>query len=33
VKAAVMPLLRNRPDLVETAKNLAHDLQRPSHDV
>jgi len=28
VKAAVMPLLRNRPDLVETAKNLAHDLQK-----
>ncbi len=28
VKAAVMPLLRNRPDLVETARNLAHDLQR-----
>ena len=23
-----MPLLRNRPDLVETAKNLAHDLQK-----
>ncbi|MGI6295543.1 MAG: glycine--tRNA ligase [Armatimonadota bacterium] len=28
VKAAVLPLLRNRPDLVETAKNLAHDLQK-----
>ena len=28
IKAAVLPLLRNRPDLVETAKNLAHDLQR-----
>jgi glycyl-tRNA synthetase len=28
VKAAVLPLLRNRPDLVEMAKNLAHDLQK-----
>ncbi|MCE5314813.1 MAG: glycine--tRNA ligase [Armatimonadota bacterium] len=28
VKAAVMPLLRNRPEIVETAKKLAHDLQR-----
>ena len=28
VKAAVLPLLRNRPDLVETAKKLAHDLQK-----
>lgn len=28
VKAAVLPLLRNRPDIVETAKNLAHDLQK-----
>jgi len=28
VKAAVLPLLRNRPDLVSTAKNLAHDLQK-----
>ena len=28
IKAAVMPLLRNRPDLVETAKKLAHDLQK-----
>ena len=28
VKAAVLPLLRNRPDLVETAKNLARDLQK-----
>jgi len=28
VKAAVLPLLRNRPDLVETAKKLAADLQR-----
>ena len=28
IKAAVLPLLRNRPDLVQTAKNLAHDLQR-----
>ncbi len=28
VKAAVLPLLRNRPDLVETARNLAHDLQK-----
>ncbi|MCX8052169.1 MAG: glycine--tRNA ligase [Armatimonadetes bacterium] len=28
VKAAVLPLLRNRPDLVQTAKNLAHDLQK-----
>ncbi len=28
VKAAVMPLLRNRPDLVETAKKLAQDLQK-----
>jgi len=28
VKAAVMPLLRNRDDLVETAKKLAHDLQK-----
>ncbi len=28
VKAAVLPLLRNRPDLVETAKKLAGDLQK-----
>ncbi len=28
IKAAVMPLLRNRPEIVETAKNLAHDLQK-----
>jgi len=28
VKAAVMPLLRNRDDLVSTARNLAHDLQK-----
>jgi glycyl-tRNA synthetase len=28
IKAAVLPLLRNRPDLVETAKKLARDLQR-----
>ena len=28
VKAAVLPLLRNRPELVETAKNLTHDLQK-----
>ena len=28
VKAAVLPLLRNRPDLVEIAKKLTHDLQR-----
>lgn len=27
VKAAVMPLLRNRPDIVETAKNLAAELR------
>ena len=28
VKAAVLPLLRNRPEIVETAKKLAHDLQK-----
>lgn len=28
VKAAVLPLLRNRPDIVETARKLAADLQR-----
>ena len=28
IKAAVLPLLRNRPDLVQTARNLAHDLQK-----
>ena len=28
VKAAVLPLLRNRPDVVETAKKLAHDLRK-----
>ena len=28
VKAAVLPLLRNRPEIVETAKKLTHDLQR-----
>jgi len=28
IKAAVLPLLRNRPDIVETAKKLAHDLQK-----
>ncbi|NLN76258.1 MAG: glycine--tRNA ligase [Armatimonadetes bacterium] len=28
IKAAVLPLLRNRPDLVETARKLAGDLQK-----
>jgi glycyl-tRNA synthetase len=28
VKAAVFPLLRNRPELVETARKLAHDLRK-----
>ena len=28
IKAAVLPLLRNRPEIVETAKKLAHDLQK-----
>ena len=28
VKAAVLPLLRNRPEIVEKAKNLTHDLQK-----
>ncbi len=28
VKAAVLPLLRNRPEIVETAKKLAHQLQK-----
>ncbi len=28
VKAAVLPLLRNRPEIVETAKKIAHDLQK-----
>jgi glycyl-tRNA synthetase len=28
VKAAVLPLLRNRPEIVETAKNIAHDLKK-----
>jgi glycyl-tRNA synthetase len=28
VKAAVLPLLRNRPELVETARKLAHDLRQ-----
>ena len=28
IKAAVLPLLRNRPDLVETARKLACDLQK-----
>ncbi len=28
IKAAVLPLLRNRPDIVETAHKLTHDLQR-----
>ena len=28
VKAAVLPLLRNRPDIVETAKKLTHDLRK-----
>ncbi len=28
VKAAVLPLLRNRPEIVETAKKLAADLQK-----
>lgn len=28
VKAAVLPLLRNRPDIVETARKLAADLQK-----
>ncbi|MCX6345952.1 MAG: glycine--tRNA ligase [Armatimonadetes bacterium] len=28
VKAAVLPLLRNRPEIVEIAKKLTHDLQR-----
>ena len=28
VKAAVLPLLRNRPEIVETAKKLAHELQK-----
>jgi len=28
IKAAVLPLLRNRPDIVETARSIANDLRR-----
>ncbi|GAB4324918.1 MAG: glycine--tRNA ligase [Candidatus Sumerlaeia bacterium] len=31
IKAAVFPLLKNRPELVETARRLARDLQRDWH--